>query len=540
MPTDSKLDKVIVTNISALKAKYGADGVKKVKDAVNALIAADKKRGLVAQMIAIDDAAAMKAVSGKPVSKADDPRQNKDAIDAVYKALAPDYMMILGAIDVIPHQNLINPMFSIPNDIDRYAYGDLPYACESKYSQNPADFFGPTRVLGRLPDINGAKDPQYLINLLNLAAGYKSVDADKYRNYFGVSAEIWKGSTAMSLSNTFGNNAELKTVPPKKATWRTESLKSLSHFINCHGAPHNSAFYGQSEKNRDKFPVALEAAYLKAKVSEGTVIAAECCYGGQLFDPAKNGGQPGICNTYLANKAYGFFGSTTIAYGPSNGNDAADLLCQFFLQSMIKGASLGRAALEARQKFIHTASMSDPDNVKTIAQFNLYGDPSVTPVKSPRQVIAPMPKIYAGVLSETPAGVQDETDMRVKRAERRRDLFSRGAALAISQPVIKKSDENMKASLKDALAIKAAEHGMQLGNTLSFNIVEPKMSKSMHMGLMERAVFPTRVHVIFDEGRADAKMPMRSAEAAVHPSIVALIVKEADGKIVSVKKTYSR
>ncbi len=84
---------------------------------------------------------------------------------------------------------------------------------------------------------------------------------------------------------------------------------------------------------------------------------------------------------------YGFFGSTTIAYGPDDHNDQADLICQYFLQSLLNGASLGRAALEARQKFAHTASMSDPSNVKTIAQFNLYGDPSVAPIQLP-QVIA--------------------------------------------------------------------------------------------------------------------------------------------------------
>ena len=59
-----------------------------------------------------------------------------------------------------------------------------------------------------------------------------------------------------------------------------------------------------------------------------------------------------MCNTYLANKAYGYFGSSTIAYGPSTTNDQADLMCQSFLKQVLAGASLGRAALQARLDYI--------------------------------------------------------------------------------------------------------------------------------------------------------------------------------------------
>ena len=44
-------------------------------------------------------------------------------------------------------------------------------------------------------------------------------------------------------------------------------------------------------------------------------MAAECCYGAELYEPAKAQGQAGIANTYLGEGAIGFLGSTTIAYG---------------------------------------------------------------------------------------------------------------------------------------------------------------------------------------------------------------------------------
>ena len=74
-------------------------------------------------------------------------------------------------------------------------------------------------------------------------------------------------------------------------------------------------------------------------------------------------------------KAYGVFASTTIAYGPPEGNDQADLICQYFLEAILSGASLGRAALEARQRFIEKSSPLGTMNRKTLAQFDLYRRP---------------------------------------------------------------------------------------------------------------------------------------------------------------------
>jgi hypothetical protein len=530
-----KIDKAIVTNLSAMNRKYGTAGVQKIQAALKNLIVKDHERGLVTRLYPLDDAAAMKQVNGKPVTRATDPRQNKNAIDAVYRAFAPDYLMILGSIDVIPHQNIKNPLYSPYDDPDKFAFGDLPYACEAKYSQRPQDFFGPTRVVGRLPDITGAEDPQYLLALLKTAAAYRSnSNAQSYRRYFGISAEVWKRSSELSLTATFGNAADMKTVPPSNAKWPNALVKRLSHFINCHGAPDDARFYGQPRSGAQVYPVALDAVYLEKKISEGTVAAAECCYGGQLFDPAYNQGQMGIGNTYLGNKAYGFFGSTTIAYGPDDHNDQADLICQYFLQGFLKGASLGRAALEARQKFAHTASMSDPSNVKTIAQFNLYADPSVAPIQQPQ--------VTAGKVKAI-AAVPKLLDFRIERAERRRDLFSRGLALAKSQPIISRFADYLPGEIVLTLEKKAAEYSMTVGRTLTFSVMEPPTAKFMPVSLIAKELFPTRVHVIFQakgQGRAEVNKEAAKTSPPAVTGTVALIVKEVDGTIVSAQKIFSR
>ena len=86
-----------------------------------------------------------------------------------------------------------------------------------------------------------------------------------------------------------------------------------------------------------------------------------------------------ICQRYLIQGAYGYFGSSTIAYGPEEGNGAADLITQYFLMAVLDGASLGRAALVARQRFVQQTAELDPVDLKTLGQFNLLGDPSIHP-----------------------------------------------------------------------------------------------------------------------------------------------------------------
>jgi hypothetical protein len=538
MPT--KIDKVIVTNFSALTEKYGKEGLKKIDKAVADLIAADKQRGLITRYIGLDDTGAMKKLGGKAVKSASNRKQNKAAIDSIYKALGPDYIMLLGAIDVIPHQDLKNPMYSPDpdGDPDRRAFGDLPYACERPYSQRPQRFVGPTRVVGRLPDVTGAADPRYLIGLLKTATSYKATTADKYQSYFGISAEVWKSATRQSLERLFGDAASMNIVPPKKDDWSKPTIRRKILFVNCHGNMNTPIFSGQAVADEDDYPDALRASFVDGKISEGTLAAIECCYGGQLYNPKLADGQAGICNTYLGNKAYGYFASTTIAYGPSSGNGQADLICQYFLRNVLNGASIGRAALEARQRFARTTSMANPMNMKTLAQFNLYGDPSCSPIKMVDAKKGPVPK--------TPAkGVSPSTVDRVDRSSRRRALFVEGKAITETTSTSRESKKPLSKSIKKALSNKARELGVTGGTTKSFQVESPKKVKGMPKTMTSDGLVPSAYHVLL--GRTNTKSKMSKAKTkrrkeipAPFVQIVALVAKEVGGKVVSVTRVFSK
>lgn len=501
-------DKVIVSNRAALAAKYGSQGVVKIRAAIKAMIAADAKRGIKSALVFLDDSAAMKRMRGRAVTDPADPRQNKAAIDAIFAAASPEYLMILGAPDVVPHQDLSNPVFDRPNDPDPLALGDLPYACDAPYSRDIATFKGPTRVVGRLPDLTGAKEPSYLLSVIASAANYQRRKVTEYGTYFGLSTDSWRKSTALSLFNIFGNSDALTLSPPSGPRHSVSRLAPLAHFINCHGAPVDPCFYG--EKGRSQ-PESLASQTIAGKIRPGTVAAVECCYGGELYDSVTLSLPLPICQHYLLQGAYGYFGSSTIAYGPASGNGAADLIAQYFLLEILEGASLGRAALIARQRFVHQTNELDPVDLKTLAQFSLLGDPSIHPaeVESPTGL---------------PKGIDAAEASRQGRRERRAKLRAMGEFLRDTKPTAahKAKGVSRSATVRKALANIAREAGIDASKAFAAYAV--KTPPAMRPRGAKAAQLASRyyVSVYLNKGRPDDASGRR----------VAAVAKEVDGRIV--------
>jgi hypothetical protein len=461
-------DKILVTNGGALDAKYGPNGVARVRAALAALIAADAQRGITTKLIELDDAAAL---AGAPVTDVADPKQNKDAIDAVFRALTPDYIALFGAPDIVPHQDLTNPLYQGPagSDLDPIAYSDLPYACDAPYSRDTTTFLGPTRVVGRIPDLarapsDGTLAPDYAERVLALSTGWTERPVDGYRCYFGLSAAAWEASTRLSVEHAFGSSTNLRVAPggpyPDHA-----SLERLAFYINCHGSDTNPKFYGQSQ---GQFPVALTATDI-TDVPEGAVASVECCYGAQLYAPSRRKRAMGVANAFMQAGGCGYFGSTTEAFGPATGNSHADVICQAFMVRLLTGASLGRAVAEARHDFIEGRTVLDPVDLKTLAQFLLLGDPSVRPV-------AP--------------------DVARRHRRGRPELVARGRRLrteaAYTPPETGTAPSPTDAARLDQIA---ADAGLTTAVHRSFDVIDPT-------GAPE-----TRVHLVMGPPRTDADVP---------------------------------
>ena len=511
-------DKVIVTNGSRLRKKYGSNSTTTgtIAKALKALVAADKKRGIKTTVVFMDDSVQMKKLNAPQVTSHKNAKQNKQAIDTIYSKLQPDYLMILGASDIVPHQPLKN---TTPDDGDPKAYSDLPYACSSPYSNEPSNFRSPTRVVGRLPDLVGSSDDGYLDGLLDTATTYKSRSASEFKDYLGITAKVWEDSTSLSVQNTFGTDSSLQKSPTKGPKWTDAQFKNRSHFINCHGSEADPHFYGQKGSN---YPIAHSASLLAGKIANGNVTSAECCYGAELYDPSLSGGQAGICNTYLEHGAYGFFGSTTIAYGPASGNGAADLMTQYFLIEVLTGASLGRAALIARQKFVGGASTLNPVDLKTLAQFYLLGDPSIHPV------IATQTHSESNDLNLLKGISEKVQAFGLHRTNRRKQLILRGKALWDSVAYSKLSKAiNPGGAVNRALQQIAKNLKLKKFEINSFNILGGVVPKSEFAKAKVKRVY----HLL--EGELS-----KSAKAPFIPRVV-VVAEEQNGKIVSIRE-YER
>jgi hypothetical protein len=497
--------KVIVTNGPALEAKYG-QRTSEIWDAVNALIAADGQRGIDTQLVKLDDASG--PAGGSAVTAVDDGGQTKRAVDTVVAELSPDYLMLLGGPDVVAHCTLENAM---GDDDGPTLLSDLPYACEAPASSTVSDFLAPTRVVSRLPDVPAASEPDVLLRLLMVTAGWESRPEAEYAECLGITAEVWEASTALSLTQVFGGGGDLQVSPDDGPQWSDALLSRRAHFVNCHGAPSTPQYQGQ---RGDEYPTAHDAALVDGRLAEGTILSVECCYGAELYEPID--GQLGMALTYLKNGAYGVFGSTTIAYGPPDSNANADDICRFFLASTLAGASIGRAGLEARQAYISGSSPLDPVDLKTIAQFIVLGDPSVHPVAT-----------ELSVAKATRGAAADEED---GRETRRSQLEQKGKALGRTAAYAVRVDLAPQGDIVDRLRAFAGIAGGSEPRYASFEVrggVRPK-GFSASRGSASAAA---HIHLLVE--RLDVP------NAPIPPQIAVIAVEEG-GQFTSMQTVVSR
>lgn len=430
MPTH--YDKLLVTHLGALRRKYGTDGAAEVRAALDALVAADKERGLVSRVLLLDNTTSMKAIKATRVADGDWVATLR-AIDLACTRYEPSYLALVGATDVVPQSRVRNPIATRGRDPDPYVPSDLPFACDLPDTWtgpqgdllDAADLLSVTRVVGRIPDLVGATDPAMLVKALKTATEYTQRKPTAYQKVFSLSAAVWKGSTTMSVDLLPGPAPTTHLSPPEASSWTKTQLSALTHFVNCHGGDTTPDWLGQARGGAVD-TVALAPEDVDGRITAGTIVAAECCYGSMHMAPALMAGRIPMIWAYLRSGGYAGFGSSTTAYGPADGMGLADLVCRYAIEGIMAGASSGRALLDARQRFLRETGSMTPIDLKTLAQFDLLGDPSLVAVGLPGSV--------------TPKTVTDETaepkgqPTTVTLTQRRKVLAATGRALNASVP----------------------------------------------------------------------------------------------------------
>jgi hypothetical protein len=417
--------KLSVTCGKRLERKYGAAGLERIREAIAAWVAGDEERRTL--HVELDDPKAMEryglsAIAGRPTAK-----QVKAKLDALVARLAPDYVVLIGAGDVVP-------MFEVPNptageDDEPAVPTDNPYACSRRFDvKQRASYLVPDRVVGRIPDLvaaDGAGDPAWLCGYLAAARSARPAGAKSYSAILAACCHAWRRSGKRCVEYIGRDPKDLLVSPPAKAA--SAGLKGRHarrlHLIKCHGAAEDARFYGQKGA---QYPEVLTSTSLVGRTRRGTVVGAMCCYGANVFDPgsetAIHPGEPPIASVYLKQGAHGFFGATNTAWVGPETMLCADWLVAAFLKGVLGGASLGRAALEAKQDFVRwnqqQGSEVDSADEKTLLQFVLLGDPAIHPVAAP--VPAELPAAAAAAVASSARARPAVVARKQRRAARHR------------------------------------------------------------------------------------------------------------------------
>lgn len=178
-----------------------------------------------------------------------------------------------------------------------------------------------------------------------------------------------------------------------------------------------------------------------------------------------------------------------------------------------------KATLEARQKFVQSASVLDPAQLKTLGQFNLLGDPSIHVVKSEYPALTHT-KAYRAALPNGEA---------TNRALRRERLTKFGAVLGTASGAARPAAK-LKPKPKILRAIEAAarETGVKELTFSSYSVENP--AAKVLRGKKALPLTPSAFHVAIAH---------RSVKASV-ASTVLFIATEMDGEIVRLRRLYAR
>lgn len=403
--------KIIATNRSALKKKYRGKASQVIK-LLDDIIAADKERDIDTSVIFVDDAAAMRKVKGRAVKDPANEEQNVKAVQKIFAGAKPDYLLIFGSSDIIPLIRIKNPVykqFTDEEDADgdgdvteldeedgKYIDSDLPYACNVPFTRNYKAYMSgrkPIRVIGRLPDIVDKPSVRYVEKVVKHATGWKP-NEEQDGNAFVLSTNDWSKISRATAKSLFGKKFDIFISKDEKGTDNVDLEKYHLHLINCHGT-NASAAYWNSQNG-----IAIKSRQLNGHIKKGSIVAAECCFGAQLFWDKNEA--LAMASNYLEEGAYGFMGSTTTSYGATNQHDEpfdADIMTRYFLKYILEGRSAGSALQQARIDFkrdvfsiVRGADVLP--SYKTLLQFYLLGDPSIHYIRKATAVAeaAPVPK----------------------------------------------------------------------------------------------------------------------------------------------------
>lgn len=364
---------IILTNVSTLASQLCVP-TSEVEKVIRSYIAAAKERGVEYCVLLLDKNSVRFGISERNNIKRmeDIVEQLRQVIDVA----RPKYLFILGNEDIVEVATWENEADTRSHDCD--VDSDFAYSVLDTTSPWEGQDFNLNEALrvGRLPTSNGDFEgfQQYFENAADGIGSFDEIKA------YGLSAKVWEDESQFEFEH-FRNAADnsIETSPEIVADDTTSELAENEAnilFFNLHGSSEGKAWYGQ--EGWDYPEAVLPDAFYHCTVPY--FLGVEACYGARYIGLSP---EESIVKTAMRNRCLAFLGSSRIAMGASDPTyrGFADIVIGDFLKHVACDETAGDAHIQGLQALIRK-SKSDfgrltPDDILTIVEFDLYGDPSV-------------------------------------------------------------------------------------------------------------------------------------------------------------------
>ncbi|NVM55237.1 MAG: hypothetical protein HWN66_16140 [Candidatus Helarchaeota archaeon] len=405
------MEKIILSHKANLTQVYGNDGFNKIHKALEQLAEISQ---LETEIVYLDDKTSTQRHGLDPVTE-----QNTETIQKFIENLSKEYdseyLLIIGGHRIIPFYELKDP-----TEAKEIVYSDAPYA-DVYYDE----LRSPDISLGRMPD-GVVTDPSLLLKQIETATNLFKGIAKKTVDTTGVSAESWesvsqnlfskiKQDTELILSPDWGlgnkvpDHINLGIIKPTK--WQSQRPDSVTKaiiehtsslikkvldpkvfssrkliYFNVHGDDRVPEWVGEilsalKIEGEDcvliVYPDILKPEIIKQANVQNAIIFTEACFGAYTINKTPDSSNA-LC--FMNEGALCFVGSTAVAYGEPRKKYPrwADVMAKYFFDFVKRNYEMGTAFQMAKQRYIGTERPFNREDLKTMYEFQLYGDPSVT------------------------------------------------------------------------------------------------------------------------------------------------------------------
>lgn len=292
-----------------------------------------------------------------------------DVVESLKKLVdvaRPKYLFILGNEDIIDVARWENQAC----DDDEIVESDLCYSTldvDTPWNGQSYDFDEVMRV-GRLPSYCGEtfeSYSRYFQNAQRYIGTMNSVCP------YGLSALVWEDESNDEYKAISSDKVDVSPEVTYEDVGERIDEESNLLFFNLHGSADAEFWYGQEECS---YPEAFSPNVLDGR-GRPYFLGVEACYGARYIgglDPDSS-----ILMMAMRNKCLAFLGSSKIAFGTSSPEGScADIVIGDYIKYLAKGYSAGDAYVEGLKRLAEDRDDMDDSDVKTLAEFALYGDPS--------------------------------------------------------------------------------------------------------------------------------------------------------------------